>query len=110
MVHFACLESACRPRLITLSCMACIVLMKLGTIMQECKAATSAGLIEVEIGLKQAPASYSFQHQVMGRALLPGTAMLDSSFAAASILLTGSKAWKSPAFCVSHSVSKKALI
>ena len=78
--------------------------------MQERKAATFAGLIEVEVGLKQASASYSFQHQVIGRALLPGTAMLDCSFAAGSMLLTGSKACLSRAFCASCSVARKALI
>ena len=110
MVELLCFESACRPRLITLLRLACIVLMRLGTIMQECKAATLAGLIEVEVGLKQAPASYFFQHQVMGRALLPGTAMLDCSFAAASIMLTGSTACLSRASCASYSGARKALI
>ncbi len=48
-----------------------------------------AGDMEFEVALSQPSASYILEHRVMGRPLLPGTAMLDSCLAAASVLLKG---------------------
>ncbi|CAL5223543.1 g6075 [Coccomyxa viridis] len=58
-------------------------------LIQAITGAAEGGSMVFDVGLHQPSASYLLEHQVMGRPILPGTAMLDSCLSAPSTLLTG---------------------